>query len=306
MKMKLLFTALLLSTATILYSQVPGSPVLVEPPNLDIVSASGITLDWTDVPGALSYTIDVNTEANFSGFVIVFDNPTQSNYYIPQGTLTPNTTYYWHAKASNTYGEGDWSETRSFTTAANSSQECIVLRGDIIDLVTAGIINSGQGTGLNAKVNAALSNLQASNNTAAVNELNAFKNQVSAYINNERLSPETGNALLTRANFIIFEIGSGNSPVLEGQPVKEYALNQNYPNPFNPSTVISYAIPHTGHVILRIYDITGQEISTLVDGIQNSGRYSIEWNATHLSSGVYVYSLTAGDFRESKLMMLEK
>jgi hypothetical protein len=248
----------------------------------------------------------VNTEANFSGFVIVFDNPTQSNYYISQGTLAPNTTYYWHAKASNTYGEGDWSETRSFATAANSSQECIVLRDDITDLVTAGTLNSGQGTGLNAKVNAALSNLQANNNTAAVNELNAFMNQVNAYINNERLNAETGNALLARADFIISEIGSGNSPVLEGQPVREYSLNQNYPNPFNPSTVISYAIPHTAHVILRIFDMTGQQISTLVDGIQSSGRYSIEWNASQLSSGVYVYSLTAGDFRGSKLMMVAK
>ena len=85
-----------------------------------------------------------------------------------------------------------------------------------------------------------------------------------------------------------------------------YSLSQNYPNPFNPSTVIQYQIPLAGKVTLKIYDILGREVRTLVNEFQQNGSYSITFNALHLSSGVYFYRIQAGSFIETKKMLLLK
>lgn len=81
-------------------------------------------------------------------------------------------------------------------------------------------------------------------------------------------------------------------------------LLQNYPNPFNPSTKISYSIPNSDFVTLKIYDILGKEIQTLINEFQNNGTYSINFNGTKLSSGIYLYKLQLGDFVEQKKMLL--
>ena len=86
----------------------------------------------------------------------------------------------------------------------------------------------------------------------------------------------------------------------------EFSLSQNYPNPFNPNTVISYQLPVGGDVILKIYDILGNEMSTLVDEYKPAGSYEVEFNATNLPSGVYFYQLRAGSFVETKKMILMK
>lgn len=88
--------------------------------------------------------------------------------------------------------------------------------------------------------------------------------------------------------------------------VKEYSLVQNYPNPFNPSTIIKYQIPKAGNVKLVIYDILGREVTRLVDEFQNDGRYEVKFDASNLSSGIYIYRLEANDFVDSKKMMLVK
>lgn len=86
----------------------------------------------------------------------------------------------------------------------------------------------------------------------------------------------------------------------------QYALNQNYPNPFNPVTNISYMIPKSSKVTLKVYDIKGQLISTLYEGNQNSGIYLTQFNGSKLASGVYFYKLEAGDFKEVRKMTMIK
>ncbi len=88
-------------------------------------------------------------------------------------------------------------------------------------------------------------------------------------------------------------------------PVK-YALNQNYPNPFNPTTRISFSVPNRVKVTLIIYNVLGQEIATLVNSIYNAGTYSIDFNASRLSSGLYFYRIQAGEFSSTKKMILMK
>lgn len=85
-----------------------------------------------------------------------------------------------------------------------------------------------------------------------------------------------------------------------------YSLEQNYPNPFNPSTKINYKIATASNVKLNIYNILGQKVATLVNQFMNAGAYSVDFNASHLASGVYIYKLEAGDFSVNKKMMLLK
>jgi|WetSurMetagenome_2_1015567.scaffolds.fasta_scaffold26181_2 photosystem II stability/assembly factor-like uncharacterized protein len=86
----------------------------------------------------------------------------------------------------------------------------------------------------------------------------------------------------------------------------QYSLSQNFPNPFNPSTTISYQLPINNKVTLKIYDILGNEIATLVNDEKVADNYEVAFNAKHLSSGVYFYQLKAGEFISTKKMILIK
>jgi len=90
------------------------------------------------------------------------------------------------------------------------------------------------------------------------------------------------------------------------QTPTNFTLSQNYPNPFNPSTKIKYSIPNSGLVTLKVYNILGQEIATLVNQKQKSGNYEVNFNASQLASGVYMYRIQAGDFSISKKMLFIK
>jgi hypothetical protein len=85
-----------------------------------------------------------------------------------------------------------------------------------------------------------------------------------------------------------------------------YRLNQNYPNPFNPSTIINYQIPEQGFVTIKVYDILGKEIKTLVNENKPVGSYNIRFNASDLSSGIYIYQIRVNNFVQSRKMMLMK
>ena len=91
-----------------------------------------------------------------------------------------------------------------------------------------------------------------------------------------------------------------------GGEVNTYSLSSNYPNPFNPTTKISYTIPERSNVSLKIFDLLGSEVAELVKGEIEAGSYIIEFNASTLPSGIYFYKLQAGDFVETKKMVLMK
>lgn len=86
----------------------------------------------------------------------------------------------------------------------------------------------------------------------------------------------------------------------------KFALSQNYPNPFNPSTTFRYSIPQTSKVAIKVYDILGKEIATLIDEEKSVGTYELKWNAQKFSSGIYFYQLVAGEFIQTKKMLLIK
>ena len=87
---------------------------------------------------------------------------------------------------------------------------------------------------------------------------------------------------------------------------ESYSLSQNFPNPFNPSTKITYQLPVNSEVSLKIFDMLGKEVITLVNEKKDAGRYEVQFNATNLASGMYFYRLAAGNFTDTKRMILIK
>ena len=85
----------------------------------------------------------------------------------------------------------------------------------------------------------------------------------------------------------------------------EYKIN-NYPNPFNPTTVINYQLPKDGFVTLKVYDILGKEVTTLVNENKNAGYYKVNFDAGKLTNGVYIYRISSNNFVQSKKMILMK
>jgi hypothetical protein len=102
-------------------------------------------------------------------------------------------------------------------------------------------------------------------------------------------------------------VGTDNAtPVAGAATVSEYALRQNYPNPFNPSTSITFDLVESGNVSLRVFNMIGQEVATLVNGNLNSGRHTVSFDATGLPSGLYLYRLETNGFTDQKKMLLMK
>jgi hypothetical protein len=108
-------------------------------------------------------------------------------------------------------------------------------------------------------------------------------------------------------SILLARLASDSLTVINSDVISyDFELEQNYPNPFNPSTKIKYSVPQSSNVIIRIYDILGNEIETLVNEEKQTGTYEITWYAESLLSGVYFYQLKAGDFIQTKKMVLMK
>jgi len=177
-------------------------------------------------------------------------------------------------------------------------------------LVDMGILNLGQGNAFISKLDLALLKIDNGNFRVARNILIAFINQVNSYITEGILTEEEGQELILAAEDIIEQINNSlpkqvNNDFSNEIPV-QFTLEQNYPNPFNPSTKIKYSVPQTSQVQIKVFDVLGNEIETLINEEKPSGTYEINWYAENLQSGIYFYRLQAGKFVQTKKMVLTK
>jgi hypothetical protein len=132
----------------------------------------------------------------------------------------------------------------------------------------------------------------------------------------ERLRARYGDHRLTELAGVQFENTSvqagtvpsiaGNGAVQSTSVPRQFSVGQNYPNPFNPTTTITYSLPADGRVSLKLYDVLGREVLTLVDEVRSAGDHQVSVDAGNLSSGVYLYKLTAGYFTTVRKMVLLK
>jgi hypothetical protein len=120
-----------------------------------------------------------------------------------------------------------------------------------------------------------------------------------------------GNAMFNQNSFSSLNEWYYDSLVIHTTPtsiilgtVYSYSLSQNYPNPFNPSTTIKYEIPEKSFVTIKVYDVLGNEVANLVDEEKQAGDHIVNFDAAKLSSGVYFYSLSSGNYLSTKKMIL--
>jgi hypothetical protein len=128
------------------------------------------------------------------------------------------------------------------------------------------------------------------------------KNGSMVYIETNSSQPDTGDIVATQ-----YMYGMAESPIgvtVSPQFPIHFILFQNYPNPFNPSTAISYSIPKTSLVTIKVYDVLGKEIATLINEEKPAGNYNINFDGSNLTSGVYFYRMQAGNFSETKKLIL--
>jgi len=110
----------------------------------------------------------------------------------------------------------------------------------------------------------------------------------------------SGLQAIAMINVVATSIEGGFSDEIPGK----FDLSQNYPNPFNPTTTIEYTLPHAGYVTLKVYNVLGEEVASLVAGDHAAGTFTATWDATGMSSGVYFYRLTAGEYVQTRKMVL--
>jgi hypothetical protein len=112
--------------------------------------------------------------------------------------------------------------------------------------------------------------------------------------------------MLQWITFVDYTIPTSVNDSRTGQIPEKFILEQNYPNPFNPTTQINYSVPQSSYVGLKVYNLLGQEVKSLVEGFRQRGNYTVTFDSRGLSSGVYLYRITAGSFMDTKKTMLLK
>ena len=291
----------------------PNIPVLISPTNGSNILTLTPTLDWSDVIGATSYTLQVATDTNFTNLVINLNSLTISQYSVPTGILIGNTTYYWRVRAVNETGPGPWSARWNFRTITippapnlvappnNSTNQPPAVFLDWDSLVAANTYRIQLATD-------SLFNLITFDTNGVIPSF--------LQMNPSILSPNGKYYWRVSATNLAgtgywsavwnFRINAtGIFQYSSGIP-KKFKLYNNYPNPFNPATIIKFDIPKKSFIKIKIYDITGKEISNLVDMEMEPGGYEISWNGANYASGVYFYKIEAGDYIKVMKMMLIK
>jgi len=282
-----------------LYTPVNGTTGLILTP----------TLKWNQDSSSNSYTIQVSTDG-FSTFVV---NGTTNDISITISDLDYNTQYSWRVRGSNQSGDGEWSEVWTFSTVEKPlppSEPLIPFDGqENVGTLTEfkwENVDSSSSYHLQLSTDSTFSSMvfestQIESSPYTLTEpigLNSrYHWRVRVLSENELRHSEWSDTL---------SFTTGVRTSIEEVVPTEYSLNQNYPNPFNPTTTITYSLPQSGIVTLNVYDITGRFITTLVNGTKRAGMHSVEFDASTLSSGMYVYTLETDGYRQTRQMMLVK
>jgi hypothetical protein len=231
-------------------------------------------------------------------------------YTVPANTLLPNTVYYWAVVAHNSEGWGTFSQYCSFRTINTTIEGTLDNLMTQVNLLSASDqLSNNQANILNNRLEQVNHQLELSNPNIAILNLLLFKLRVFILKVSDMIPAQDAISLNYSADGVIDLIQTlGPQGIVnkEIKPARDFSLQQNYPNPFNPITTIEYSVPDNSFVTIKVYDLLGKEIATIVNKYQEYGSYIITWNASNFSSGVYIYKLTAGKYSLSRKMILNK
>ncbi len=308
---------------------VPPTPILDYPINGTIVWTNTQTLFWytNATPAGTNFQVQLSIYGNFS--VIAASNAadtalgySSTSFAIPV-TLDAGYTYYWRVRSRIGVGHEDWGAWVSTNFITDPGFAAIQPR---IGGPSDGVNVFSSDINLNWFVPAREQNQEkyeiqyATNadftNATTVSDVNAKTYKVnnltkgSKYFWRVRSIGKDG-SISGYSQSESFVPNEATDVTPENVTPQTFELAQNYPNPFNPTTIIKYAIPQNAVVILSVYNMLGQKIKTLVSEQKNAGTYSVQWNGDNefgqkVSSGAYIYKITAGNFVKSMKLILMK
>ncbi|KPK82822.1 MAG: hypothetical protein AMS27_13900, partial [Bacteroides sp. SM23_62_1] len=294
-------------TAPIIFSPADGVVVDTSTPVLSIYNAESLR-------DKLTYTFMVSTDSTFSTDVVVFETGIEEGAEKTSLTLTTaladKTRYYWRTRAFDGYFYGEWMQTAYFDTEIITAVELVsfeALETDgkvVLKWETASeknnlgfhILKSQTEDGEFIKVNDAV--------------IEGNDNGIYSFTDGDVETGSTYYYILQSVD-ITGERRSYQTISITLKLPRQYTLYQNYPNPFNPITNVKFDLPKKERVILKIYNILGQEIKTLIDKDLESGSHTVQWDGTNnfglqVASGVYIYQVRAGKFIKAKKMTFVK
>ena len=188
-------------------------------------------------------------------------------------------------------GKPDLAEQENNSIAAEDSNSSLAVAAEInnmrIELYTRNNLEAAK---------TILNQVEKQANVINPMELNDAEHMLQSYVD-----PKTG--LMPNASY---QPSANSGQQMSEASAGEGGLMANYPNPFNPSTTISYQIPNSGHVTINVFDILGRDVTTLVDEFKPAGRYTAQFDASRLASGIYFYSIKSSNYIAVKKMLLLK
>ena len=289
----------------------PSLPNLLYPENGALNQRDTIILVWNKSEQAAVYDLQVSTNPNFSTNIIINKSVIIDTTYIVTG-LSGQQTYYWRIRAKNAVGSTGFTQSFNFQTGFPTVPVLIYPPHATTNVSTSPtLIWAKESTAESYQVqlsygstiipsNTILDTIIIQDTTLTVSglELNRLHYWRVKAFNQYGSSPWSGiigfrtiNTVAVDESFVI--------------PAKT-SIEQNFPNPFNPYTTIQYYIPESGKVEIKIFDPLGMEISTLISEYKQAGSHEIVFDGSLLSSGIYFYKISAGDFSSIKKMVLMK
>jgi hypothetical protein len=278
------------------------------PPMPQLVSAAPypnrdgwIAFTWKKATNADQYTVQLSDAQSFT--TVSLEATSYDSVKVLSG-FYEGQKFYWRVQAKNITGSGPWSDVSPYTLLYAPTD--LVLRRSSTNEITLTWVDHS--TVENGYV---IERKQSPQTSFAI--LDTLKGSGNEYLDKKVDQAQTY-TYRTKAYTQLGESAYSNEASLSGvSDVKkedgiptQYSISQNYPNPFNPTTEITFALPKASHVTLAILDALGRAQAVLVDGERPTGTYSVSWNASNFPSGIYFYRLQAGDFVETKKLVLLK
>lgn len=289
----------------------PQTPLLAAPADDATNLTDTASLTWDYAPRSVNYNIQISEAAGFDSLEVEENIIADTSYAI--SALAGQKKYHWRVQAVNPSGQSDFSDSRNFTTGYPATPQLIYPAHETPDIPLDTVYTWNEteaadsyriqiSASLDFKESAIV--MDSSGVTTTSFELDEPLKEDKFYFWRVTAKNQYGTGLWSNVHAFKTETVT---LVAENEDVPtEYKLAQNYPNPFNPATTISFQIPQRSQTTLKVYDMLGREVEKLVERQLTPGKYEIEFDASDLSSGMYIYVLRSGEKRFSKKMMLLK
>ena len=286
------------------------TPMPFDPPDSGTVNQElPVTLQWNPIGFANEFSLQLSKSPDFVQLNVDMQNMKDAFYTLYD--LDENDTFFWRVKALNEAGESDWTKPQMFSTVApfialgspNGGEqwqrglEYIIRWDDNVDEQV--VLQLHKGGAMTAVID-------------TVDSKGAYKWEIAPGLEpgldyTVQIKSVLNGELFDVSDAVFMVIDTTGTSVDQSMPVmSDYALHQNYPNPFNPVTQIVFELPRDGHVTLKVYDMLGQEVATLIDAAQEAGSHRVTFDGSDLSSGLYFYKFEAAGFLKTGKMILIK